>query len=1539
MESDDLSLIEINGVDDDLMSDTSLILIKEFKNPTPTTHTANLDLNLNDNDENLIDFSCSPLQLDRSTNNPVYHSRFQPPVIMKDKCESSTTATTTVNCSSPAMLKSNDKENLNDQNVSLRSPCEDPQQTKRRKKRGGYNLRKSLAWNKAFFTDEGVLDPSELSRLSKPSPRLLSSPMLLSSVAEEGGSSFRKGAKVRGAGLDLNSVRGNLFTGSPKKPPLNEGRRVTSDSLSITHSSTQKAASPITRASRKVQLIKAPSGSVSPGGGCPRPSTLSSQRRLPNTSTVNRTVKDSKIPKPTILKAESSSVSTISKNTAVGSKASKLNRNLPPVTADKSVGLRRGSSLIPEKKANSASSSSSRPYVLHSSKTSVNLSKDKHLSTDLQPPQPVKGTKIGQKTTTHPVLCVDKHNAVVTESRAEVDNPAAHNTNCISEDIPNPQTQPTKITGLRMPSPSLRFFDQPKSAASHSNQSVNAQLSNHRDLGIPIARKRSQSNRVVEPKPLLKLDETSRLAKAETTKVEVNALSSTSKCSVPPAASIASYTKLKPKIEPSNVQVEANVSASMSSFNQTSSQEESYNVNIDVDKQEVKEENTRSHTQDEVGQHKVNLGSELAHTSVCHTSPAMVQRDKHDEVESRLHDVHMGVELSGNQLPQHAGSPEQFQMDNHPEKQEVARNNKDGEVDQIMHEVNLGSQLNTTSPVCHKSPVQVQNDDQLEKRETAVNKKHDDVESILHDVHMGMELSGNQLPPNAGSPEQFQMDNLTENQADARNNRDGEVDQIMHEVNLGSQLNKTSLVCHTSPLQVQNDDQLENREIARDQDHVKVAQIYQGVQMGLKPSDNQLPLHAGSPERFQKDNHLEKQEDDRDYIHDEVDQIMDEVNLVAQLSSLTACPIYSEQEHKDSHVEKQEDPRHHIQDEVDQIMHEVSLRPELNNQLLASLTYPEQNQADDEKQQVASNHSREEVAPNHIRDEVVPVSHEVDMDLDLSDDDLSPLRTGYHGVSQGLEMGDVQKYTCVSIPSIQLGDGDDNSVACTSAANVECVEVAHSVSEELGEVAELINQCPDEPEKSRSEESQEIHCVGSISDVQTPVGLATQLKESCLKVSSIEKILQLQANNSHFETPSYPPDQCDVSQNCCPEDVNKQAEEQLNVGKPYLNELELVLQENHHMSPMKGSTPLLVAEERFVKPCPSEVNVDHMLEINDSTSFLNGERLNSTEPLRNELDADQQEGNPLSEINDSTSPLYSVDQLNDRRYSFSGAEIDLHGGYPAVNMSDSASILESESSEALERDNTLGLPTITRESIVYASMETTYPSGNMCGSLQLEERDAMDGSNIEHPLEEVAAFQCLESKLLAENHEFPCDTPNKYPSEHNLPKVNAGLQSTLKISEDQTANSVATCVTSKGFTDNDLKNCISLEKTHTTPGNSGTPNGELQYELKNGVLPKKSEASTMGSKGNSLEVPNKYALALKYKLNAVPFSDEWLAALEAAGEDILTMKTGAVQNSPPDKSVPEPSPWSPVKRKNQEIGPFDCTKCTNLPAPPANHLP
>ncbi|PKI54937.1 hypothetical protein CRG98_024670 [Punica granatum] len=110
------------------------------------------------------------------------------------------------------------------------------------------------------------------------------------------------------------------------------------------------------------------------------------------------------------------------------------------------------------------------------------------------------------------------------------------------------------------------------------------------------------------------------------------------------------------------------------------------------------------------------------------------------------------------------------------------------------------------------------------------------------------------------------------------------------------------------------------------------------------------------------------------------------------------------------------------------------------------------------------------------------------------------------------------------------------------------------------------------------------------------------------------------------------------------------------------------------------------------------------------------------------------------------------------------------------------------------------------------------------------------------------------------------------------------------------------------------------------------PNSRLQHhsestihstEHSDGTLPQERCENNQKQNG----------LLIKPPPNVPPFSDEWLAALEAAGEEILTMKSGAVQNSPPDKTVPELGPWSPVKKKhNQGIGPFDCTKFTNTTA-------
>ncbi|RWW11833.1 hypothetical protein BHE74_00004188, partial [Ensete ventricosum] len=62
-----------------------------------------------------------------------------------------------------------------------------------------------------------------------------------------------------------------------------------------------------------------------------------------------------------------------------------------------------------------------------------------------------------------------------------------------------------------------------------------------------------------------------------------------------------------------------------------------------------------------------------------------------------------------------------------------------------------------------------------------------------------------------------------------------------------------------------------------------------------------------------------------------------------------------------------------------------------------------------------------------------------------------------------------------------------------------------------------------------------------------------------------------------------------------------------------------------------------------------------------------------------------------------------------------------------------------------------------------------------------------------------------------------------------------------------------------------------------------------------------------GSKNDQKDRVKQDITHLKHHLNAVPFTDEWVAAIETFGE---------------------------VKRKAQDIGPFDCTKhSTNLSSP------
>lgn len=60
--------------------------------------------------------------------------------------------------SSPEGSTSSNKENINANKSEVPKLSVEPQQMKRKKRGGAYNLRKSLAWDRAFFTEEGVFE-------------------------------------------------------------------------------------------------------------------------------------------------------------------------------------------------------------------------------------------------------------------------------------------------------------------------------------------------------------------------------------------------------------------------------------------------------------------------------------------------------------------------------------------------------------------------------------------------------------------------------------------------------------------------------------------------------------------------------------------------------------------------------------------------------------------------------------------------------------------------------------------------------------------------------------------------------------------------------------------------------------------------------------------------------------------------------------------------------------------------------------------------------------------------------------------------------------------------------------------------------------------------------------------------------------------------------------------------------------------------------------------------------------------------------------
>ncbi|XP_010244997.1 PREDICTED: uncharacterized protein LOC104588669 isoform X2 [Nelumbo nucifera] len=508
-----LSLIEIGGEDDSLLQ--------------PSVNDKNDDKHCSD--VGIVDFSCSPLMpfgSKRSAN----HSRIPSTGVLEvneDREE-------------PCRSSSEDignKENLHGNSSGAPNLTEEPQQMKRRKKGGMYNLRKSLAWNAAFFTEEGVLDPVELSMLSGSYCKNSLEP--LSSVPEETRTSLSDCSDLGGDASDLQDLEENLFKKSPSKHPQ-EYQKLSGGLLPKSKTSENEHSFPLPSASRKTKIPKGLNGSVSRVGGCPRPS-VSSQKKLPNRNT---TTKESKLPKFHNPKPDSAAVSTSSKNANLCIKRSKCNQNgTPAVNAERNAGSKSSSNHI--KNASTSASSSLKSSVQCSGKNSINSLSKAHLPTNPLPPPVSKGSSTSIKVTAEPALPaagmhtpsgdadpskpsvslpppVSKGSSTSIKVTAEPALRAAdlhtpsgdadsskpspslqQNALCISGSIQHAKLQPAKPSGLRMPSPSLGFFGQPKVSTFHTVQSPrNAQPCGLPDFNITNLRKFSNSEHTSGLHPL-----------------------------------------------------------------------------------------------------------------------------------------------------------------------------------------------------------------------------------------------------------------------------------------------------------------------------------------------------------------------------------------------------------------------------------------------------------------------------------------------------------------------------------------------------------------------------------------------------------------------------------------------------------------------------------------------------------------------------------------------------------------------------------------------------------------------------------------------------------------------------------------------------------------------------------------------------------------------------------------------------------------------------------------------------------------------------
>ncbi|KAJ0084261.1 hypothetical protein Patl1_30785 [Pistacia atlantica] len=1442
------------------------------------------------------------------------------------------------------------RDSVNEENTSMNKPevpklSMEPQQMKRKKKGGGYNLRKSLAWNRAFFTEEGVLDPSELSLISGNIGK--SRGEMLSVIDED-----RRESLV-GESEDLTALEENLF----KEPPastIKEDRKSAGSSLPkkvasagvnrnvastsavsvlilawaadvlllfLTFSCQLKVGSNETNSSHVEHVLLRLSErcfqlkmltEVDLNAVVVHDLLLHLHILLiklyntvgepANVSTTKAATKELSVSKIPIRKPDPSAHPATIISTIPGVSNLKRNQNVQPaVSVQRNIGPKSSSKNSTSARSNARSGSQpSRSVVVKSSVQQVrrnvaSSALEIHSSTNSQHSLITKAND-ASKINRGPALPASGYSSNNDDGNSnKIATSFPPKAPCSGANMQHLQLQTAKPSGLRMPSPSLGFFNQSKTSSAHSllqrsNKACNVPKSN-----IPNLRKFDASN-VIHESPVPVPAKIPDIVSGMTTSANLRVSSSVTGSSCPSNLNSGSLEKTKSNLHGNATRkVELNVPSNSNSFDIVNS-EQSLHICNDID-QSLKTADRRTN---EKISHAVDNELQCSDNRLLLRSAPSDQFMK-DEAKERVSNIcPMNIELIGSKLENDYITP---QLQLAVQVQGVFETK-----DMIDNKCEEGKMC-SASIKDHSASSQSQSGDAngtvLESQSGEANvysikgtsKQHDDLLSCAHDVNEEMMKQDEETMPST-----LQVDQIkSETQSPSINN------------------NSFSRECRSSELQKCTRTKIANsspegKECVAGVDNfctkseAQKADVSQSVGMGkavlgssaldnMVVDVNETVIDANGSELKSSGAVYSKQLTQHDsgfdmaveHSHDDtksglmdpdfrcdikphnqttsgMSQMLDKYqksgvvtngntkvpNVEHELVEYKQCNLSIKNYRSDSELQPGDD--------INYCQQNISIvhKNQLNYTHVVNTLSTEGNQIQEAYDELLF----EECMPFEKSRESNS-SEVVDVCLDAKScfgrEPESPHALCQHEyVKQTNEevavVGDTFKHSLVEDAQMLVLDGSLSVDSCNcnftsskvkgkSSVDVDDVHFSDPVAAQASLDAHglclggtlIVNNCS-------SEEPEERNVCGSVMDV------VLHQFDAC--VNEVSSVVCIQAATA-------------VKDDGVDEDPK--AEYPSEEGK------------------MSGSVEI----EPSVKNLECYTDTKFRHDDDELTwSLTCGVSLNMNEG-QNSLTANTCDSHTFCLQNKES--MFSV-EANQSVSGIENIEVDI---LKSDTFAEEASISQNNESSTGEMQLELDDKYVT-DDVTMSLTGSVFQDVNA------------DSMKIDILPEEVSIVQSDGRAIVEMQHESEVATISLTGSV--LPEVNVN-----SMTSDVSPKEAETIISQK----------------------NSSPNNEIHHELDD-VIEDKDTTKLLNKSGNDKKQDN---LVIKPPPHAIPFSDEWLAAFEAAGEEILTMKRGAVQHSPPDKTQNEPGPWSPVREAKEQSKELGHMTVQNLPTTSLHPVP